>query len=600
MELWELLDATCELRRSEFEASLREKRDKPVLESIMEIDRFESVTDPPALMDKWVRKTEFRLTAEQEEAIERSLHESVAVYAGPGSGKTACLVERVRRVAQTLKPTQILCVTFTKAAAREMKRRSGVNAEFRTTHSLAYKILSADGSYYRVLHEMKLIRRIIERLDLDMSPDEFLMKWTYHKCSDTGPSGMTRYPFKLGSNPMVILDELEFESDEEERFWTIAAEITLEMLNRNEVTYDDMLLWARDKVEQGMYHPVWKDISIDEAHDLNRAQFNFIQAIVDKTEARLFVLASPEQSIYSFRYAMPDTLEEFVRRNGLTRMRLKLNHRSGRVLVDYANRIFDISVPALEGEGTLINLGQYPDVFSEAFDIVKRASNTRASTAIIARTNSATVPLIMACVDLRVPYKAVRTFLNSPLTRAVEDLVLLASRKLELDSTEAIWLKRYLMIGERELRNSLREIYDPQSAIAVMMRKILPNAVVQGDKDDDALLRWLHEASKRFSTFTQFLEFLEKARALNREDARILIGTIHSVKGLEFDVVFMIGLNEGLLPHSKNPFQDEELRVFYVGLTRARRRLYLSGHRERDAKPSRFLEKLKVKPGVNK
>jgi len=534
------------------------------------------------------------LDADQRMAIELSKEKNVAVYAGPGSGKTRCLVERVKDIVADIPYEQILGVTFTTAAAREMNVRTRLPVRFSTLHSLAYHICRTSHLIMKIVPE-ELVRKLFlefctrDTSKPDLHPDEIFNIWVAMKRRYDG------YPFSIIGNPFEELEKLD--KDIAKRLCAEAMAETLEMMKLNSwYTYDDMIVAAINLIEMGKWQSKYKDISVDEAHDLNGLEWAFLDKLAG-SDTRLFLLASPEQAIYSFRNASNDRMVKFIEDHEMQVVRLKRNYRSARSIVRFSNRIFDISEPVLRAVGSVYLLPHYSDPLTEAIDVVNKVK-PQLTNAIIFRVNALSIPVIDALISRNLRFRLIKNFLESNIYKFVRNVMMIKQGLIEHGSSDYLWACRYLKMNPEQFDEFVRLLpFDP-SACLQMIESAVSTALMT-DEDPQFALRMMQTISQKYPTISSFLSFMDTARSMNDDDSKIVLGSIHSVKGLEFDIVFIIGAVDGILPHRKGDI-EEETRIFYVGITRAKRRVYISSSKIRGYENrSPFIDKLGLKSGKN-
>jgi len=534
-----------------------------------------------------------RLSDEQLRIIELTKAGGHAVFAGPGSGKTALLVERVKIVSKERVP---LCLTFTRNAAREMAERANVpNAEFRTLDSLAYQFWKQNAWRYDL--DTRGWEMMSERDKLNVAREvcKKLMPRKYSPSDLVRAIGRMK---RLGGYPFVLhmdLDEtLEFEREMglyEDELLTLMHAYESFKHKHKMLEFEDLELFMCSVLEDGDVVFNAEDLSVDEAHDLSALQWRMLELI---QTPNLFIVASPEQSIYGFRQAKPEYLGEFIKRKELKVHRLKANFRSARKIIHVANKIYPVSEPVREEEGRAEYLGHFDSQREEARAIMERIDAR--PTAILVRTNMQALPFIVEALNLRRRYKTARSiFERSSVKLLLDWLRVGANQDLEA-------LKRVVAAMELQPDATLKsakqavELTDAKLAIAFVRKSlgldthIAMHAAEDEDYEDEM---WLLDYVEMFGagkSVDEFLSWVEEMQALESDDAPLWIGTIHAAKGLEWDVVYVAGVTEGVLPHVHGD-KDEELRLFYVAITRARDELYLSSCViRRFTKPSRYLD----------
>ena len=604
----------------------------------------------------------------------------VLILAGAGSGKTKALTHRIAYlIAQKgLWPEQILAVTFTNKAAREMRERLGVllgqenTRQFMpwmgTFHGICVKLLRIEGTaigvprnfvIYDEDDRQGLIKQAMKQLSLsekDLKPRTVSSIISQAKNELVDPEAFSlaaQFPYQQ----------------------RIAAVYTqYEELRRQAgaLDFDDLLIeTVRLFREHGEIRNKWRQhfrsILIDEYQDTNAAQYNLVKLLVNEEQA-IAVVGDDWQSIYSWRGADFTNILNFERDfPGATIIKLEQNYRStGNILAAAQNVITknttrsDKILWTDSGDGHPVEVHPVHDEAEEAAFVAERISSqatikarSYGDSAILYRTNGQSAPLERALVRYRIPYKIVGgvRFYDR---KEVKDI--LAYAKLAVQPHDRMSFSRIVNVPTRGLgATSLEKFLSWQSmsgfdivaalrnveqtsnltaraksalaSLGEMMRLVQAGVETKTpaellgyiikktgydefirdgtpkSEDRETNLDALLSDAQQFSSLDDFLEetaLLSGADESAGEDTVTLM-TLHAAKGLEFPVVYMVGMEEGILPHSRvfesDPADlEEERRLCYVGMTRARQELHLTyaysrlqfGQRGYN-QPSRFL-----------
>jgi DNA helicase-2/ATP-dependent DNA helicase PcrA len=577
-----------------------------------------------------------QLNPEQQAAV---LHKQgpALVLAGAGSGKTRVLTTRAAHLleSQQVQPHQILLVTFTNKAAHEMNQRllkmSGTKLPMSGTfHSLCARILRQYG------HHVGLDKNYII---YDTDDQQALIKQIYKE------KGFSTKEFKPKAVKAVIsnaknemLGVEEYQRLASGKFQEFVARIYKiyqhQLLQNKAVDFDDLLLLVNQLFEQNKeilahYQDQVKHVLVDEYQDTNKAQY-LLTKYFAKPDNNLFVVGDFSQSIYAWRGA--DYRNMFLLQKDfdeLTEYKLERNYRSTQNILDAATQVIshNTSHPVLKlwtEQSALdpVEVLETQDQNDEATQVIQKIKQLSSQfdysdMAILYRTNAQSRPFEEACLKYGIPYQLVGGF-KFYERKEVKDV--LAYLKLMINPQDTVAQERVLKIGKRryakfdQLRTEIREQIPEMKPLA-LLEKILQATTYQerydeNDPDDLSRLENIQEllnVSSQFNSTAQFLENISLIQdqemgdvSLQKAENKLTMMSLHSAKGLEFPIVFLVGMEEGLLPHSRSLLDkqqlEEERRLCYVGITRAKNNLFLSYARSRymygsptSASSSRFL-----------
>ncbi|MBN2387789.1 MAG: UvrD-helicase domain-containing protein [Anaerolineales bacterium] len=609
----------------------------------------------------------------------------VLVLAGPGSGKTRVLTQRVAHLIanQGVRPWQILAVTFTNKAAREMDQR--VQAMLGE--------LATDGLWLGTFHATcaRILRREAEHLPLasnfvifDADDQVRLVKSAIRdlKLDDKAYRPLSIHgAISRAKNDLIFPEDYPTQTYRDEVIKRVYQHYQELLKQSNAVDFDDLLLWTahllsafpavREKYAQRFTH-----VLVDEYQDTNFAQYVLLNHLAS-VHRNLFVVADPDQSIYAWRGADYRNVQRFEKDYpDCLIILLEQNYRSQQTILDTAMAVID-RAPNRRRKRLFTERGQGEKVFYyESFDDYGEASfvvDTIASLvaaktvepgecAVMYRTNAQSRLLEEAFLQARLPYRLVgaQRFYGR---REVKDII--AYLRLVHNPADEIALDRVINVPPRgigdktllALHSAARAAGLSPGAAAMELsrddqsplwpqfsgRAVIPladfgamltnwkagasRATVSelfdrivgdinyrayiDDGTDEGAERWenvqeLRRLALEYSPRTMD-EFLQDVALISDQDTMAegknapTLLTLHAAKGLEFGAVFIVGLDDGSLPHSRS-FDDpesmeEERRLFYVGITRAKDRLYLLRALRRGSRgyteetiPSRYLD----------
>ena len=613
-----------------------------------------------------------KLNRGQDEAIKHG-NGPCMVLAPPGSGKTLIVTERTRYLIEEsgVRPDQILVITFTRYAAREMKERferltAGQNypVTFGTFHSIFYGILKcAYGIGANNLMSEKessvLLQEVLDQTNIESTPEvedeEELVRELLREV------GMVK-------NGLCHLKDFHSKYLTQDEFAEVFRSYEHQKKELKKFDFDDMLVQCyalfrkKPEILQG-WQKRFQYILIDEFQDINRVQYEVIRMLA-APRYNLFVVGDDDQSIYGFRGAKPELMlymkQEFP---SLRTISLTVNYRSTEFITGAAARVilhndtrFYKRVQSFRGRGQNVHVQEVLDEQEEAQYVTEEIQKKLdqgikpGEIAVLFRAAVQARMISEILSEHRIPFEMrdyVTNFYRHFIVKDMMAYLQLAAGKRDRSLFLTICNRplRYLARNSMENRQvnfeDLRKFYcdkdwmldiiDQFDVDVRMMKNMAPYAAIQYIRKkigyDDFLkeyaekhqISWkqlmdvmaeLEERSKNFKSYdeweihiakyTQELEEQQaKARKIKGErENKVQLMTIHSAKGLEFEDVFVIHANEGEIPHQKAEKKDEieeERRLFYVALTRAKNNLcisYITQKNGNSIKPSRFVEEL--------
>lgn len=613
-----------------------------------------------------------KLNRGQDEAIKHG-NGPCMVLAPPGSGKTLIVTERTRYLIEEsgVRPDQILVITFTRYAAREMKERferltAGKNypVTFGTFHSIFYGILKcAYGIGANNLMSEKessvLLQEVLDQTNIESTPEvedeEELVRELLREV------GMVK-------NGLYHLKDFHSKYLTQDEFAEVFRSYEHQKKELKKFDFDDMLVQCyalfrkKPEILQG-WQKRFQYILIDEFQDINRVQYEVIRMLA-APRYNLFVVGDDDQSIYGFRGAKPELMlymkQEFP---SLRTISLTVNYRSTEFITGAAARVilhndtrFYKRVQSFRGRGQNVHVQEVLDEQEEAQYVTEEIQKKLdqgikpGEIAVLFRAAVQARMISEILSEHRIPFEMrdyVTNFYRHFIVKDMMAYLQLAAGKRDRSLFLMICNRplRYLARNSMENRQvnfeDLRKFYcdkdwmldiiDQFDVDVRMMKNMAPYAAIQYIRKkigyDDFLkeyaekhqISWkqlmdvmaeLEERSKNFKSYdeweihiakyTQELEEQQaKARKIKGErENKVQLMTIHSAKGLEFEDVFVIHANEGEIPHQKAEKKDEieeERRLFYVALTRAKNNLcisYITQKNGNSIKPSRFVEEL--------
>lgn len=533
---------------------------------------------------------------------------------------TYALVEKIKTmIDENISPTNIMACTFTKDAAEEIKKRvSNDLVDAGTIHSLMWRIIRNHSDFKWFIVKDSEINQ---------------MAFAVCKESKLPYNRVSKYLREIGFFKNRFIDyyallDLNNIPFSEPDVYMFAAEYAKIMKHRHKLDFDDMILYAYDILKNNpeilsFYQELWKYILVDEAQDLSPAQSQVIDMLADKNKNLLLIGDRKQAIMNSFRGS--DTTY-FNNAEGLYKnMRvftLPKTYRCSVSVTDKANivsKLIDGSTiePVSNNAGKVVVMPVFKTFKDEADAVSEKAieifRNTDESIRILFRTNAQSLHFQIKLLRENIPFssRSEHTIFNRTDVKVGMDAFWLANHFPELSSAEqyeAIRNMRYLVDGDTRdwhkfaykfkkskldpLKNRL-EYHDWEryvNALADVKKQYKgksPSEVLTevsempfvnriGDADNLIGVADFFSDCETYQDMKDLIEEISKPRFIEAGERAIMLTTIHGSKGLEADNVFVVGVADGLLPLSGGD-EDEEFRLFYVAITRARDNLFVSG-----------------------
>lgn len=603
------------------------------------------------------------LNPEQQSAV-TSPSSPTVVFAGPGSGKTTVLTRRVLYLLeQGIHPQNLMVVTFTRAAAKEMKERI---LQIAPQHGRRLSIGTFHSIFLNMLREMG---EQIPRLVPSFEQVQWCKKWLQEKDHPMDDETISTFLNQIGlcKGNLIYPEQLQVKKPQYILFRDLYQAYEQWKQEMSMWDYDDILLAMEQVTRHSKWLSFWQDryqhILVDEFQDINKVQYEIIKRLSFE-HRHLFVVGDDDQAIYSFRGSDPSFMLRLRDDFPLRQIILQTNYRSTDEIIQLSEQLITQNRLRQQKKrvGTSIR-GLQPlwiqpiDEEEEAEEIVTSLQDG-VETAVLYRTGTQARAIIDALVRRQIPFTSAVS--DSFYKRwQVQDLLAyfrLAIQPNDLDSLMRILNKpkRYLFGEEwmdtcwaiarktnRSLLDSLadlpelkhyqkKHLQDLQTmvlrlqkmtaseGISYILEKIgykrYLDAYIKETEQDQALI-WepideIGLAAKYFDSGQALLNHVDQVVKQMREsppDAKVHLMTFHRVKGLQFERVFLIGLHAMVLPHRRSlqvaehrkaAAWEEERRLLYVGMTRAKRELIFSVSQNRQGKrvaPSPFLKEINEK-----
>ena len=618
------------------------------------------------------------------------------VIAGAGSGKTRVLTYKIAYLmTEGVDPFNILALTFTNKAAKEMKERIATmvgneakNLWIGTFHSVFARILRIEAhkigytsnfTIYDSDDSQKLVSRIIKEFNLDK--DQYKYKSIFSRISSMKNSFITPNDY-LNNEELLLSDKISNRS----KFYQIYNEYVERCFKAGAMDFDDLLLKTNELLNSypdtlSKYQNIFKYILVDEYQDTNHSQYLIIRALSDKFQ-NICVVGDDAQSIYSFRGANINNILNFQKDFPDSKIfRLEQNYRSTKNIVNAANSLIENNQKRLKknvwtenesGEKISVNKlltdgeeGRF--VASSIFENKMQSQLQNSDFAILYRTNAQSRSFEDALRKKNISYRVygglsfyqrkeikdvlayLRLLINPDDEQAFKRIINFPARgigqttlnKIAVEAknssvSDYIFIKDLLKSSEILNNSTKNKLLD-----FVIMIESIKNKIEHADvfditkevlkqsglynlyKNDESLegINRIQNIEELLNGIKDFVENNEKSHASvssflqdvalatdqdndTNDNNKVSLMTVHLAKGLEFPYVYVVGLEENLFPSAMNLNSrtelEEERRLFYVALTRAEKKIYLSYVLSRyrwgkpvDSEKSRFIDEIK-------
>ena len=599
------------------------------------------------------------LNKQQERAL-LAVEGSNLLLAVPGSGKTTVLVERLGHMVlnKNISPENILAITYNTAATEEMESRFsaqfgeqyGKRIDFRTINSLALKVYS---DYCHRINRPQ--RELIQDDERRRLLGEVFKQHNGEYAAENDILELSSAITYI-KNMMLTDDQISEIESEYPHLSAMYQSYQNALKEKYQMDFDDQMvfaLWILQKDEEitSALRMRYKYICVDEAQDTSKIQHEIIKIIAQGNN--LFMVGDEDQSIYGFRAAYPKALLNF-RYDYLNPyiLRMERNYRSTTQIVEKAQSFisqnkgrYEKNMTAERGDGEAVSLEQVDSREMQYMRLLEIAKTTDRETAFLYRDNESSVVLIDLFLRNGVPFRLRKPEMNFFGNRVVKDIVAhlsLALNENDIESFRQIYYKGVLSLdGDkrdyviRNCRNKRVSVYDSVEGQIKYLKGYKQNKArnfrsvmkrIANSKTSDAISILLNSGyedylrknhldggkieilsilAKQEPDIQKFLKRLKELEGLIQNDIyskankAVILSTIHSSKGLEYDSVYMVDVYDGRFPSSRpNIFsrskdnadgEQEERRLFYVGITRAKNKLSLFSIRGRE---STFIDQL--------
>ncbi len=587
------------------------------------------------------------------------------ILAGPGSGKTFVITQRTVNLIKEygVDPSNILVITFTRAAANEMKQRfqklmngEGKSVTFGTFHSVYFMVLKYAYHFQAaniITDEKKyqFMRQLLTKYKLEYDDESELIGGIFREIS-------------MIKNTRIPLENFYSSSCGEEIFRGIYEDYHKLLHSQKLIDFDDMLLYtyelfcARKDILMA-WQKKYRYILVDEFQDINQLQYDILK-MLSLPENNLFIVGDDDQSIYRFRGSKPEIMLGFEKDYpGARKILLDRNYRCQKNIVEaslnlisYNKERFDKQIFAGEEAQAPVRILDFLQqkeqnlfVIQEIGKAIQNGADYK-EFAVLFRTNTQPRLLMEQMMEYNIPFKTkeqIPNLYDHWIAKDIFTYIRIAHGSRERADFLQIVNRPKRYIGRESMQNNKVDIQEweryynenKQPWIAERIRRfsyelnmltqMSPYAAVNYIRkgigydsylkefakyrhikleDLTDILDELQGTAKGYKSYEQWMDQIEKlteemqkqeSQKKNNPDA-VTLATLHSSKGLEFDQVYILDVNEGIMPYKKAVLVkelEEERRMFYVGMTRAKRKLTLCSVQNLNNKTmegSRFLK----------
>ncbi|MDU4936865.1 MAG: ATP-dependent helicase [Clostridium sp.] len=587
---------------------------------------------------------------------------NVLVVAAPGSGKTTVIINRIKYLVDEVGvyPSNIIVITFTKAAALNMKNRyintfhKESSPFFGTFHGLFYKILLREGANINIIEGYitnKIIEGVLRKYSDEVNEDR--VKEAVNNISLFKTSGENINDFKPSIAKDIFMEcyDAYDKYKKENNLWDF-DDLTIKVLE---------LFKNNKRIREG-YKRVFKYILVDEFQDCDDLQIEFLKLMTEGEENSLFAVGDEDQCIYSFRGSKPEYMVSFDKTfKSAKKYYLHINYRSNKNIIESSKKVISFNKERnkkdiqwyKDKDGIILCKGVYDEriqgdeISGKIRAFYNKSSYRYKENIVLYRTNMEAMSVIDSFIRNKIPFTLLDkeyNFFNHFICKDLLSYLSLAMNPYDREAfiniinkpfryvskTSIAYIREYkyekdtfdILIEKDDTPPFQRKKLDELKRDFNYIKKSSLSSGIQYIVTDMGYIDYLKKYTERFggniedleeiveefkmsaSSFKTIFEFFEHVDEVgkkieeskrNKTDDRVLLSTIHGVKGMEFKNVFLINCNEDTMPHSSSKEEniEEERRLFYVGITRAIDNLFLFVPKMRKGKfrdASRFIE----------
>lgn len=568
------------------------------------------------------------------------------VLAVPGSGKTTVIVNRIKYLIEDkgISPYKILAITFAKSQQLDMQKRilEALDENYAkevgvlTIHALSYKIIREYERYKKIKYTL---------LDVENAPkSRNILKKIYLDKLKTFPSEEELDQIQSILSYIKNTNEDYIDADGPFEYKVVVDDFEAYKKKKRLIDFDDMLVMANDLLEKdrhiiSKFKDKYEYILLDEGQDTSSIQFMILDKLINK-DNNFFVVADDDQSIYRFRGACPERILNFEKYyKGAHIYRLSENYRSTPSIITASNRLIRNNKLRYVKELNASKKGSAPvnvKLFGKDLDeyryIAKYLKDADGTVAVLYRNNISQIPLAEYLERYMInftSYDKKERFFNHWIIEDIFDIYNFSQNMNDASLFRKIYYKIKGYLSKQDINeiytltdvDVLKTLYRSESIqsykkdyILELMkdfksiRKMKPSNIIDYIENDMNYRGYLRtkgrDNSESFNKLLTMLYFLKqialytknmdelklrlnvlKNKIYSQNDSNVILSTIHGAKGLEFDTVFLIDIVDDEIPGSNNASDaelEEERRIFYVGMTRAKENLNIFAFKERN------------------
>lgn len=582
------------------------------------------------------------------------------VLAVPGSGKTTVIVNRIKYLIEEkgVSPYKVLAITFAKSQQLDMQRRIlesldenySKEVSVLTIHALSYKIIREHERYKKTKYTL---------LDVEDAPrSRDILRKIYIQKLKTYPSEEEIDQIQSILGYIKNTNEDYIDADGPFEYKVVVDDFEAYKKKKHLIDFDDMLIMANDLLEKdrhiiSKFKDKYEYILLDEGQDTSLIQFMILDKLIN-TDKNFFVVADDDQSIYKFRGACPERILNFEKYyKGAELYRLSENYRSTPSIINASNRLiknnklrYTKELNTSSTDKTPVNIKLFGKDLDEYRYIAKYLKSASETVAILYRNNISQIPLAEFLERYLISFtsydKKERFFTHW----IIDDIFDIYNFSLNMNDA-ALFRKIYYKIKGYLSKDDinglyaltdidvLKALYSSESIqsykkdyiLQLMkdfkaLRKMKPSNIIDYIVNDMNYRGYLRskgrDKSESFNKLLTMIYFLKEIalytksmdelklrlnvlrnKIYSQNESNVILSTIHGAKGLEFDTVFLVDIVDDEIPGSNNASDvelEEERRIFYVGMTRAKKNLNICAFKERnntDYEISQFIEEIK-------
>ena len=577
------------------------------------------------------------LDKNQLEAVKAN-EKNILVVAAPGSGKTTVIINRIKYLVDEKRifPSNIIVITFTKAAALNMKNRyintfnKEVSPFFGTFHGLFYKILLREGANINIIEGYitnKIIEGVLRKYSDEVNEDRVKEAVNNISLFKTSGEGLNTFKPSISKDIFIECYEAYDKYKKENNLWDF-DDLTIKVLE----------LFKNNKTLREGYKKLFKYILVDEFQDCDDLQIEFLKMMSEGRENSIFAVGDEDQCIYSFRGSKPEYMVSFDKTfNQSKKYYLHINYRSNKNIIECSKKVISFNKERhkkeikwnknTEGIISCKNIYDERIQGDEISNVIRefyKSSNYKYKDNIVLyRTNMEAMSVIDAFIRNKIPFTLLDkeyNFFNHFICRDLLSYLALAMNSYDRESfiniinkpfryvskSSIAYIKEYkyekntfdILIEKNDTppfqRKKLEELksdfnYIKKSSLSTGIQYIITDmgyidylkAYTErfgGNIEDlEEIVEEFKTSASSFKTIFEFFDHVDEVgkkieeSKKNKTEDRVLLSTIHGVKGMEFSNVFLINCNEDTMPHSSSKEEniEEERRLFYVAITRA-------------------------------